>query len=83
MSIETTVTLDDDVLERVKAESQARGASFHETLNDLLRLALAKQKSQQERKPFKIKPFKSGYYPHLDYDCAARLLDEIEGPDHR
>jgi len=84
MSIETTVTLDDYVLERVKAESQARGASFRDTLNDLLRVALAKQKSEKERKPFKIKPFKnSGYYPHLNYDCTARLLEEIEGPDHR
>ena len=83
MSVRTTVTLDDDVVERVKAASQARGTSFGDTLNDLLRVALAKQKAQTERKPFKIKPFKSGYYPHLNYDCTARLLEAIEGPDHR
>ncbi|HYZ87577.1 MAG TPA: hypothetical protein VE621_24390 [Bryobacteraceae bacterium] len=37
MSTRTTVTLDDDVLERVKRESRSRGASFRDTLNDLLR----------------------------------------------
>jgi hypothetical protein len=84
MSVRTTVTLDDDIVERVKAASQARGASFGDTLNDLLRVALAKQKAQTEQKPFKIKPFKnSGYYPHLNYDCWARLLEELEGPDYR
>lgn len=40
MSIRTTVTLDEDVLERVKAESRARGLSFRETFNQLLRLGL-------------------------------------------
>ena len=40
MSIRTTVTLDDDVVARVKRESRSRGASFRDTLNDLLRAAL-------------------------------------------
>jgi Arc/MetJ family transcription regulator len=40
MSIRTSVTLDDDVAARVKRESQSRGASFRDTLNDLLRAAL-------------------------------------------
>ena len=83
MSFRTTVTLDDDVVERVKSESRARGASFRETLNDLLRLALATRKSQPDRKPFKIKPFKSGWNPDLNLDCSARLLEQLEGPDYR
>jgi hypothetical protein len=83
MSIRTTVTLDDDVVDRLKAESRARGTSFRDTLNNLLRLALAAT-AKQPQKPFKIKPFKnSGYYPNLNYDCTARLLEEMEGPDHR
>ena len=36
MSIRTTVTLDDDVAFRAKQESLTRGASFRDTLNDLL-----------------------------------------------
>jgi hypothetical protein len=40
MSIRTTVTLDDDVVDRIKRESQSRGASFRDSLNDLLRAAL-------------------------------------------
>jgi Arc/MetJ family transcription regulator len=40
MSVRTTVSLDDDVVARVKRESLSRGASFRDTLNDLLRAAL-------------------------------------------
>ncbi len=45
MSIRTTVTLDDDVIVRVKRASQSRGASFRDTLNDLLRAALLNAES--------------------------------------
>jgi hypothetical protein len=43
MSIRTTGTLDDGLLERVKRESRSREASFSATLNDLLREALQQQ----------------------------------------
>jgi hypothetical protein len=44
MSIRTTVTLDDDVVEQLKRESRSRESSFRDTLNDLLRMALASEK---------------------------------------
>jgi hypothetical protein len=82
MSIRTTVTLDEDVLERVKRESRARGASFKDTLNDLLRVALA-----QENKPFRrnlrIRTFHMGHNPALNHDSVEALLEYAEGPEHR
>jgi hypothetical protein len=83
MSIRTTVTLDEDVLERVKHESRARGASFKDTLNDLLRVALINQESQPRKRTLKIKPFKMGYIPGLNYDSVEALLEYAEGPFHR
>lgn len=81
MSIRTTITLDDDVVERVKRESRMRGASFKQTLNDLLRAGLAEK--PKARRPFKIKPMNMGYYPHLNYDKIEQLIERAEGPWHR
>ena len=82
MSIRTTVTLDDDVLERVKRESRSRGASFRDTLNDLLRTALTNQ-SQRRRRTLKIRPAPMGYRAGLNYDSIESLLEYGEGDQHR
>jgi Arc/MetJ family transcription regulator len=83
MSIRTTVTLDDDVLERVKRESLTRGASFKETLNDLLRTALLNVNDKPKKRRLRIKPWKGGYKPGLNYDSIEALLEYGEGPWHR
>ena len=82
MSIRKTVTLDEDVLDRVKQESLSRGASFKATLNDLLRVALA-EKPKARRKPFKVKPTSMGLRPGLNYDKIEALIEYAEGPWHR
>lgn len=83
MSIRTTVTLDDDVIERVKCESRARGASFKDTLNDLLRTALLKVDNKPKRRTLKIKPWHGGDKPGLNYDSVEALIEYGEGPWHR
>jgi hypothetical protein len=82
MGIRTTVTLDEDVLERVKLESRTRGASFRDTLNDLLRLALANQR-QSFKRTLRIKPKDMGLFPGLNYDDVESLIEYSEGPEHR
>jgi hypothetical protein len=82
MSIRTTISLDDDVLERVKMESRTRGVSFRETLNDLLRLALLAQSSTPAPRGFRVKPSHMGYRPGLNYDDVESLLDYGEGERH-
>ncbi len=84
MSIRTTVTLDEDVLERVKQESRERGNSFKETLNNLLRFALSEGKGHVPSKPFKVRPFHGmGIIPGLNYDKISELLDYAEGEDRK
>lgn len=83
MSIRTTVTLDDDVAERVKQQSRSHGKSFRETLNELLRAALLTAETQPKRREFRIEPHHGGYYPGLNYDCTEALLEYLEGPEHR
>jgi hypothetical protein len=83
MSIRTTVTLDDDVAERVKLESRSRGISFRDTLNDLLRTALLSGRNNSRRRLLKIAPVHMGYRPGFNYDDVAELLDLGEGDAHR
>jgi len=83
MSIRTTVTLEDDVLERVKRESRARGASFKDTLNDLLRNALLNVDKKPRKRTFVIKPTHMGYKPGLNYDSVEALIEYGEGPWHK
>jgi hypothetical protein len=82
MSTRTTVTLDDDVLDRVKRESRSRGLSFGETLNELLRAGLV-ESSRPRRKKFRIKPVRMGYRPGLPYDNTGALIEFAEGSEHR
>ena len=83
MSIRTTITLEEDLVERVKQESRQRGVSFKDTVNNLLRLALSVEKVTGERKPFKIQPFNSTPVAGLDFDNIQELLDYAEGEDRR
>jgi hypothetical protein len=82
MSIRTTVALDEDVLERVKAQSRSSGASFRDTLNDLLRLALA-SREQPFRRTLRIRPKNLGLFPGLSYNDVETLIEYSEGPEHR
>jgi len=83
MSIRTTVTLDEDVLERVKQESRSRGTSFRATLNDLLRTALLRAAERPNRGEFRVNPTLMGYRPELNYDDVESLLEYAEGENHR
>jgi hypothetical protein len=83
MSIRTTFTLDDDVVARVRQESQSRGASFRDTLNDLLRAALLGAGSKPRGRTLTIKPTHMGYKPGLKYDNIESLLEYGEGEAHR
>ncbi len=83
MSIRTTVTLDDDVLERVKRESRTRGVSFKETLNDLLRTALLKVDNKPKGRTLPMNPTRMGQKPGLNYDSVEALIEYAEGPWHR
>jgi hypothetical protein len=83
MSIRTTVTLDEDVVARVRRESLSRGASFRDTLNDLLRAALLGVDYKPRRRALRILPTHMGYKPGLNYDNIESLLEYGEGDRHR
>jgi hypothetical protein len=83
MSIRTTITLDDDVVARVRRESNSRGASFRDTINDLLRTALLVADNKPARRTLSIQPSPMGYEEGLNYDNIESLLEYGEGEQHR
>ena len=82
MSIRTTVTLDEDVLERLKERSRSKGIPFRQAINDVLRIGLIA--SQVPPRKGVLPPGRDlGLRPGLSYDSTETLLEIGEGPFHR
>jgi plasmid stability protein len=83
MMMRTTLTLDDDVARRVKAEAGRSGKSFKQTINELLRSALNPRRGPASRAPFRVEPRALGVRPGLNYDNVGEVLEQLEGLTHR
>lgn len=80
----TTLTLDDDVAAKLKAEARRSGKPFRDVVNESLRRGLAVRQSRSARQPFEIKPRDLGAVrPGLTLDNVADLIEQVEGPLHR
>jgi len=77
----TTLTLDEDVIARLRAEAGKSGQSFKEMVNRFLRLGLS-ARAQSQPKPFVIQARSLGVRPGLNYDNIGELLEQLEGPLH-
>ena len=83
MSIRTTITLDEDVYERLKLESKVRGTPFRQTVNDLIRSGFVAQSTRPPAGKFEIKTYPLGTFPGISYDSTEGLLELGEGEFHR
>jgi hypothetical protein len=82
--VRTTLTLDDDVAARLKAEARRSGRPFRSVVNDHLRAALAQRRSFTTSKPFSVVPCDlGGPLPGLSYDDVGGLIEQIEGAGQR
>ena len=80
----TTLTLDDDVAAKLKAEQHRAGRTFREIVNDALRRGLASQRVTAKRRSFKITARDLGdLKPGLSLDNVAVLIERVEGPLYR
>ncbi len=80
----TTITLDEDVAAKVKAEMRRSGKSFKETINEVLRRGLLPRRQPGPRRPFRIRARDLGALrPGLSLDDVAGLLERVEGEQHR
>lgn len=80
----TTITLDDDVADKLQAEMRRRKSNnFKETVNDVLRRGLLVKHELTAAKPFKVRSRRLGTQPGLNYDNVGELLEQLEGADHK
>jgi hypothetical protein len=80
----TTLTLDDDVAAKLKAESRRAGRPFREIVNETLRRGLANQAVTARGQPFKVEARDLGELkPGLSLDNVWELVEQVEGPLHR
>jgi predicted transcriptional regulator len=72
----TTVTLDPDVVEQVKALAKRRNLSFKVALNDAIRAGLAAERGG--KRAYRVPARQMGLRPGLDITHALRLADSLE-----
>ena len=80
----TTLTLDDDVAAKLKAEARSAGRPFREIVNETLRRGLVSRRNTAHRLSFKITARDLGdLKPGLSLDDVAGLIEHVEGSLHR
>lgn len=82
--VRTTLTLDDDVAAKLKAEARRSGASLRDVVNAVLRRGLLVPQPRADRPRFRIVARDLGEVaPGISMDNVAELLDRVEGPARR
>ena len=77
----TTLTLDDDVAAKLKAESRRSGRPFRDVVNDTLRRGLATRRPAPAHRPFRVETRDLGrLMPGLSLNSVADLIEQVEGP---
>jgi hypothetical protein len=80
----TTLTLDDDVAAKLKAEARRADRPFREVVNETLRRGLANRRVTASRQAFTISARDLGNLrPGLSLDNVAELVEQVEGSLHR
>jgi predicted transcriptional regulator len=82
MGKRTTLTLEDDVAERIDAEARRTGRSVKAVVNDALRTGLADRQGR-DREPFAVKARHMDLRRNVDLDDVAGLLERLDGIERR
>ena len=80
----TTLTLDEDVAAKLKAEARRSGKPFKDVVNEMLRNGLASRSPAPPRAPFRVEVRDLGHVkPGLSLDNIGDALEQLEGPLHK
>lgn len=82
MSTRTTLTLEDDVAERLREESRRTGKPFKTVVNEAIRAGLSRR-AASDLPPFRVKARPMGLKPGFDLDDIEGLLGQLDGPYRR
>jgi Bacterial antitoxin of type II TA system, VapB len=79
----TTLSLDDDVIDKARKAAEKSGRPFREVINEALRAGLRSLATVPDAKPYTTKPRKMGLKPGRNLDNIQDLLAQIEGEEFR
>ncbi len=83
MSQRTTLTLEDDVVARLRDATRRTGRPLKAVVNDAIRAGLDPKGAIRQTPRFRVKARSMGLRPGIDLDDIGGLLERLEGPDHR
>ncbi|MFO8048668.1 MAG: hypothetical protein R6U29_06505 [Desulfosudaceae bacterium] len=79
----TTLTIDDDVLERARFIARQGGVPFKTIINEALRNGLDKLEQPARQRPYKTDAHPMGLKEGRHLDNIQELLAQLEGEDAR
>lgn len=79
----TTISIDDDVMERARSLADKLGTPFKTIINEALRNGLNQVEQPAKQLNYKTKPHKMGLRAGRNIDNIQELLAQIEGEDRR
>jgi len=79
----TTLTIDDDVLERARDIAERLRTPFKTVVNEALRTGLDQVEQSAKRRDYKTEPHKMGLRQGCNLDNIQELLAQTEGEDFR
>lgn len=74
----TTLSLDEEVAERLRQEMAASKRPFKQVVNDALRRGL-RLTAPPRKKRYRVRPHASPFQPGVDPAKLNQLVDELEG----
>ncbi len=79
----TTLTIDDDVLDRARAIAARQRSPFRRVVNEALRVGLQTVEEPATSRPYHTRPRKLGLKAGRNLDNIQELIAQIEGEEHR
>ena len=79
----TTLSIDDDVLDKAKAVAAKLNLPFRRVINEALRTGLQTVEDPPRIRPYRTRPHQMGLKAGRNLDNIQVLLSQIEGEDHR
>lgn len=79
----TTLTIDDDVLDRARSLAGRLHAPFRQVINEALRAGLPVVEAPAKKRTYRTRPHRLGLKAGRNLDNIQELIAQIEGEAHR
>jgi len=79
----TTLTIDDDVLDKARSVAGKLHTSFRQVVNEALRAGLQIVAEPARARPYRTRPHKLGVKTGRSLDNIQELLAQVEGEEYR